>query len=325
MTSEVIACLQDAAKVAPRPTNRPTAVTTTRTDPTFTSTDAPTAAGDRGVLLADALSVNAITSGLTGAALAVGGVWLATPLGAPTVALVGLGIGLVLFAEGIVAALAHPRHLRRAAWGVVAADVAWIVGAAAVVTSDELTARGDGLLVAVTVAVAVFATAQVVGLRRAGGAEPLGARPVTLTATREVAADPQDAWRLVADAAGYAAFAPGIARTETDGQLRDGMGRTCVDDRGRTWQEACTVHDPGRRYRMAVDTSTYPLGYRLLLHDFGMTWEVAPAAGGARLTLTFAGSVKLGVLGRLAMVAMGRGGPAEQILERYVTALEQTA
>ncbi len=104
------------------------------------------------------------------------------------------------------------------------------------------------------------------------------------------------------------------------------MRRTCVDDGGRTWSETCTAVDPGRSYRMQVETATYPLRYRLLFHEFGMTWHVAPLpAGGSRLTVTFSGTTKLGVLGRLAVRALRRDHPARQVVDAYAERLPATA
>ncbi len=306
-------------------TTTPTGTTSNTPAPTTaTATTTTSDSGDGGVLLADALSVNAVSSGATGLVLLLGAPWLDGPLGVHALVLAGVGLGLVLFAELIVLTLARPAVLRRAATAVIAADLAWVAGAAVVVAGDVLTGLGDVLLGAVTVLVAGFALAQWLGLRRAGSAAVVGVRRVTLRAGREVAAPPAEAWALVAAADQYAALAPGIATTTTDGDLQAGMHRTCVDDDGRTWSETCTTVEPGRSYRMEVDTSTYPWRHRLLLHAFAMTWDVTPTATGARLELAFEGGVKLGVLGRLAMAALASDAPHEQILDAYVGRLESS-
>ncbi len=291
---------------------------TTTTIPPSTATD-----GDGGVLLADALSINALTSGFTGAVLALGSPWLDGPLGGHTAVLAAVGLGLVLFAVGIVVVLARPAVLGRAARAVIAADVAWVAGAAVVVPADVLSPLGDLLLVAISAVVAGFAAAQAVGLRRAGSTRRLGVRPVEISGSREVDAPPQAAWAMVADAAGYAAFAPGIAATTADGAVGEGMRRTCTDDAGNAWSETCTLVEPGRSYRMEVDTDTYPLRHRLVLDRFGMTWQVEPIAAGSRLELTFSGGTMLGVLGRLAMAALTADAPHERILDAYAAALER--
>ena len=295
---------------------------------TSTSTTTTTRTGppreDHGVLLADAMSVNAVTSGLFGLVLAMGGPWLATLLGAPVALLIAVGGGLVGFAAAIVAALAHPPVVRRASHAVIFADAGWVLGSALVIVGDLLTVAGDRLVAAVGVMVSGFAVAQAVGLRRAGPGSALGTRPVAVRASRVVAAPVDRAWALVADAAGYAAFAPGIARVTTSGDLDDGMVRTCTDAGGRQWSETCSVVAPGRTYRMDVDTTSYPLRYRSILHTFGMTWDVTPTSEGTRLQLTFSGTAKLGILGRIAMAAMATGDPAGRIIDAYAAQLDRS-
>lgn len=50
---------------------------------------------------------------------------------------------------------------------------------------------------------------------------------------------------------------------------------------------------------MTVNVDTYPLYYRILLHELAQTWSLEPADKGTRVTLTFDASLKLGVIGIL--------------------------
>lgn len=95
------------------------------------------------------------------------------------------------------------------------------------------------------------------------------------------------------------------------------MRRACRDDRGNQWAETCTEWEDQRRYRMTVDVATYPWHYRALLHQFYQTWEVEAVGGDTRVTLRFAGAVKLGLLGRFVVAALSRRIPAERILDAY--------
>jgi hypothetical protein len=124
-------------------------------------------------------------------------------------------------------------------------------------------------------------------------------------------------WDAIADAGGYAEFADGIAATEIVSGEHEGMVRVCTDERGGQWGETCTLWEQGRRYRMTVDVASYPPVYRALLHEFAQTWELQPVPGGTRVTLQFDAAVKLGVIGRLALKAMGRGQRLERILDAY--------
>jgi len=278
--------------------------------------------GDGGILLADAMSANALFSGLTGAALVLGAPWLDGVLDLHAAILAGLGVGLVGFAVVILAVLAQPTVIRQAARITIVADIAWVVAAGVVIATDLLPAAAAGPLVASTVVVAGFAIVQTVGLRRAGNGAALGLRPVTMTAAEEADTTIAQAWSRVADAAGHADAAPGLAHVATDGEVADGMVRTCTDDAGRQWSETCTLVAPGLSYRMDVDVSTYPLRYRAVLHDFGMTWRVSPTDRGARLQLTFAGTTMLGLLGRLAIAVFGRDDPARHIVAAHARALD---
>ncbi len=289
---------------------------TTTTTSTTTTRAAHRRGGDGGVLLADALSANAVFSTATAVTLLVGWPWLDDVLGVHAVALVGLGAGLLAFAAAIVVALARPAALVGAARGVVVADLAWVAAALLVLPTDLLSPTDDVVLVLVTTVVGVVAAAQVAGLRRAGAAPRPGVRDLALTGRRDVAATVAQAWVVVADAAGYAEVAPGIAETTTDGDVADGMTRRCVDDGGRAWSETCTVLAPGRAYRMDVDTTTYPMRHRLVFDRLAMRWRVEPRAGGSTIELAFVGGVKLGLLGRAAVAMMTRDAPHELVLDR---------
>jgi hypothetical protein len=47
--------------------------------------------------------------------------------------------------------------------------------------------------------------------------------------------------------------------------------RVCTNDRGGQWAERCTLWDEGTRYRMTVDVGSYPIYYRMLLHELTQT------------------------------------------------------
>jgi uncharacterized protein YndB with AHSA1/START domain len=282
---------------------------------------APTspAPGDQGRLLATAVSWNAVFSGTSGVTLLAGGALLAGPLGVHGGLLALVGVGLVGFAVTLVWLLAVPRRLRPGARWVIGADLAWIAGAAALLSAwpDVLTATGRGALGAATAVVAVLAVAQAVGLRRHGPGPTTGVSPVSLGVERTLSAPADRVWDAVADAGGYARFAPGIAATAIIAGSGDGMVRTCTDDHGGAWSETCTLWEEGHRYRMTVDVSSYPAYYRMLLHQFAQTWTVTPTDDGTRLTLSFDGAVKLGVVGRLAARILGRRRRLEAILDGY--------
>jgi ribosome-associated toxin RatA of RatAB toxin-antitoxin module len=125
-------------------------------------------------------------------------------------------------------------------------------------------------------------------------------------ADRVVQAPADLAWTVVADVAGYAQVAPGLSRVEILQGDREGLRRRCYDHRGRGWNETCTLWEPGQRFQMRVDTTSYPFPLRQLLRGFQGTWSVDPVPEGSRITVRFDAEPRFGSLGRLALRAMGR-------------------
>jgi ribosome-associated toxin RatA of RatAB toxin-antitoxin module len=145
----------------------------------------------------------------------------------------------------------------------------------------------------------------------------------SFVADRVVQAPADLVWAVVADVAGYAEVAPGLSHVEFlegDGQ---GLRRRCYDVRGRGWNETCTLWEPGHRYRMQVDTASYPFPLRQLLRSFQGSWSVDPVPEGALITVGFHAEPRLGPLGRLAMRAMGGKADRDltQLLDNYEHAI----
>jgi hypothetical protein len=122
---------------------------------------------------------------------------------------------------------------------------------------------------------------------------------------------------VVSDAGRYHEVVDTLAATEITSGSGEGMVRHCVDTGGREWTEACTLWEPGRRYRMTVDISTYPASFRAIFKRLEGTWSIAEVEGGTRVTLRFGGDTKLGPLGKLAVAAMGRDSVFTAIFDGY--------
>jgi ribosome-associated toxin RatA of RatAB toxin-antitoxin module len=143
----------------------------------------------------------------------------------------------------------------------------------------------------------------------------------SFAADRVVQAPAELVWAVVADVAGYAQLAPGLSHVEILQGNGEGLRRRCYDARGRGWNETCTLWEPGHRYQMRVDTTSYPFPLRQLLRSFQGTWSVDPVPGGTRITVQFDAQPRLGPLGRLALRAMG--GKAHRDLTRLLDNYEQ--
>ncbi|MDJ0925715.1 MAG: SRPBCC family protein [Acidimicrobiia bacterium] len=83
----------------------------------------------------------------------------------------------------------------------------------------------------------------------------------TLERTRVLDAPPDRVWDVVSDVGRYYEVVENLVATDVVSGSGLGMARHCVDDKGREWDESCTLWEPGRRYRMTVDVDTYPASF----------------------------------------------------------------
>lgn len=167
-------------------------------------------------LLRGALTGNGLFSILSGLISAVFAAFLGDLMGINPVVLLLVGAGVVGF--GIVTltnARRQPINLVLAKATVVA-DIAWVVGAAAIILiPDLLTAEGRMLLGAISVAVGLFAVLQAIGIRRVRGTE---AR--SLVTEVEIHASPQEVWDALVDLDAYETWNPFIV--EGAGKVAEG-------------------------------------------------------------------------------------------------------
>lgn len=117
-------------------------------------------------ILTTTLIANAASSAVTGVLLVAGAAPLSGWLGIPAWLSVVIGLGLLAFAVSVVLVARDPQPggVRQ----VIAADVAWVIGAVVVIVGfpGSMSTAGLWALGIVTVAVADFAILQTVGLRR---------------------------------------------------------------------------------------------------------------------------------------------------------------
>lgn len=137
-------------------------MTTTRTVP------AASPLTRAGGLLRLALRLDAVVTGVNGAAYLLGASLLDEPLGLSPGLLRGVGVFLLGYAVAVWLVAARPRISGAAVEAVVGANLLWAVGSvvAAVVGIGSLTGLGAGWLVLQAAVVAGFATAQLAGIRR---------------------------------------------------------------------------------------------------------------------------------------------------------------
>jgi hypothetical protein len=83
-----------------------------------------------------------------------------------------------------------------------------------------------------------------------------------------------------------------------------GLVRRCSGNSG-SWEEVCTLWEPGRAYEMTVRTETYPLLLRATLAAMRGLWEIEPVDSGSRIVMTFDGRPRFGPLGAV-MLRLGK-------------------
>ena len=122
----------------------------------------------RNTLLAKALTENAAFSAIAGAVMIAGAVLgLDAWLGVDAWLLFVLGVGLVIYAVDLLWVARSPKWLVPGGRAAVIADITWVVVAAALIGfTAVLTRQGEVALAIVSVVVAGFAAAQLVGLRK---------------------------------------------------------------------------------------------------------------------------------------------------------------
>ncbi|MGY1672066.1 hypothetical protein [Geodermatophilus sp. SYSU D00710] len=119
-------------------------------------------------LLRVALRLDAVVTGVNGAAYLVAAPLLTGLLGIPSGALRGLGAFLLAFAAGVALVAARRPVPAGAVEAVVGANLLWAAGsvAAAVTGRFDLTAAGTGWVLLQAAVVAGFAALQLTALRR---------------------------------------------------------------------------------------------------------------------------------------------------------------
>jgi ribosome-associated toxin RatA of RatAB toxin-antitoxin module len=117
---------------------------------------------------------------------------------------------------------------------------------------------------------------------------------------RVVDADPEAAWRVVSDVEAYAEAAPSLSGTEVLAGSGEGLVRRCTTRAG-SWEEVCTLWEPGRAYEMTVRAETYPQPLRAMLAGMRGRWQIEPGGAGTRIAMTFEATPRFGALGSLML------------------------
>jgi hypothetical protein len=91
-----------------------------------------------------------------------------TGVGAPIVFYI-LGVGLIIFAGGIILNVLRPQLNIKETWAIIIGDISWVAASIALLLlfPSLLSSTGHALVIGIAAIVAGFAVAQFIGLRRA--------------------------------------------------------------------------------------------------------------------------------------------------------------
>lgn len=139
--------------------------------------------------------------------------------------------------------------------------------------------------------------------------------------SRAVAADPEAAWSVISDMAGYADHVDGLAETRIVEGSGLGAVRRCVDTSGADWQETCVAWEPGRSFSVEVDTASYPLKFRTLFSAFRGTWWVEPIDGETIIGIRFDADLRRMARAMRSQIEQRIERDLDDILGSYATAI----
>lgn len=146
-----------------------------------------------------------------------------------------------------------------------------------------------------------------------------------LVTERIVQAPVENVWKIISDVGNYEEVTgPGINRVDIIEGTAQGMVRECADPDGNSWQELCTLWEPGHRFKFEVNTQredyTYPFKQ---LSGLWQVDELGPTT--TRITMDFAYQFKKPFISGLIMpFAMGQArADIEFIMDNWQRMAEQ--
>ena len=284
--------------------------------------------------LRNVLRLNAVFSIVTGVAMALFAERLGARLGivddwiAP---LRAIGVGLIGCAVGLLVIGAMAAHrVVTATVPVVVCDLGWVIGTIVLIATGSFSTRGAVIGGLVAAVVLDFAILQWRALRRSLAAierAPAGSGDMaTVEAVlfrRDLPASAGALWPVMTDHELYARLARNLGGATAVTENGPGLVRQCRDTSGNTWNESCTLWDPGRRFAVTVHTDAPDYPYPLTMMQG--SWGVAPTSDPDRaaITMAFAFQPSSGVKG--AMMALMMNTTIRPILRRIARGWERAA
>ncbi len=218
------------------------------------------------LLLRSALLANAAFSCFTGLLMALFPAALGAWMGLPkNLSLMPLGIGLLVFAGGLVHIATRQKPVAWHALIASLADFGWVLASLALLLffSGSMSPNGELTVAAVACVVAIFGTLQVWGIDRMfripGSRLHRHCVPVMVDLPKEHMAS------QICNLGKIHKFSPTLISSNiSKGKVGEGTVRTCTDNRGKKWSERCVSFHPVNGYEMEFlcDEPSFPFPAR---------------------------------------------------------------
>ena len=233
-----------------------------------------------------ALLANALFATATGASILIAPAAVADLLGiAHHSILTSIGIGLIVFALDLTHQATRGRIQTWRAGYATALDLAWVAGTVVVLAAHHQAfgTTGVAIIAAVGALVLGFAIWQGRGIDHAHRVP--GSRMRQHCVRVHVDQPAESMWRVVADLGAIQRYMPSLAHSAIEGGDEPGRGavRTCVDQGGRSWSEACIAFEPGS---LALRFEAEAEGFPFPASEMHGGWTVEPSqSGGSFVTV----------------------------------------
>ncbi len=197
--------------------------------------------------------------------------------------LLGLGLGLVIFAADLI----HQATRRRmATWRALyasMADLLWVVASLVllVLLPQLFAPAGRVLVLAIAGMVMLFGLWQLRGIALVHRLPDRGLYRHCIAVQSEAPAEAM--WKIIARLGEIQHYMPSLKRSELLHRASPGIGavRQCEDHSGKKWQEECTAFNEGRSFdvRFVSEAPDFPFP----AHSMIGGWEVTPVQGGSKV------------------------------------------
>lgn len=252
------------------------------------------------------LGLNAAFALITGLGLLIAAgsladLLFAAPAGWQSLALRGLGVGLLIFALDLFLMVTNRFVSKASVMLITLLDVGWVVASAALLLFGRslFTDLGIGLVTIVAGFTGIFAIGQSIGAGKIVAPKSRASVRTTdgrlhMTVNRAVDAPADKVWAVMNDHPGYADVASNISKVEVLSGHGIGMQRRCYGPKGESWRETCDLFEEGKAFGFKIHTEAEDYPYPI--SDLQGRWAVRPRGDGSEFSIDINAKPKGGFL-----------------------------